>query len=264
MKSVPNYIGEVEMTLEDVKKQFGDVFSISIESANITIEWEKLVPRMKQLCRIFKDKEGFDMKSYVDSVPKLLYFVDEVDEENIQNSTFLEIENIFFSEEQRKEVIDYFNICESYELIEILHEFVENAEMRMIALRHMKPEKFLNFDKLELLDSQTITKTQNRVVFEDHDDVYDDVKLNTFQIKEVTFDDTYDLFKIKKEYFFVGDNFSFAQDVYFVRCKDTSTDRYYCLFTSPENGETHDVIYCMAEMLHMSKEEYIEQLKHES
>ena len=92
---------------------------------------------------------------------------------------------------------------------------LENIEQRRVALGIIGIEEVTKQLKSVLVDSETIRKTTTWVK--------PDGEMETF-----TFDDTYELFKIKSQDW---TNTQFrGEDVYYIRFKDTSTDRTYMLW----------------------------------
>ena len=100
----------------------------------------------------------------------------------------------------------------------------ENLEMRRIGINHLGLERLIESVKPTLVDTKTIKKTTSWV--------NEKGELETFD-----FDDTYELYKVSKDYFNEGlDGWSgMRNDVYYVRCKDTSTDREYLIWVDIAN-----------------------------
>jgi len=100
----------------------------------------------------------------------------------------------------------------------------ENLEMRRIGINHLGLERLIESVKPTLVDTKTIKKTTSWV--------NEKGELETFD-----FDDTYELYKVSKDYFNEGlDDWSgMRNDVYYVRCKDTSTDREYLIWVDIAN-----------------------------
>ena len=98
----------------------------------------------------------------------------------------------------------------------------ENLEKRRIGINHLGLDKLVESVNPTLVDSKTLQKTTSWV--------NDDGVFETFD-----FDDTYELFKVSKDYFnegLVNDWQGMREDVYYVRCKDTSTDREYLIWVN--------------------------------
>tara|TARA_R110002167_G_scaffold55235_4_gene157086 strand:- start:433 stop:1116 length:684 start_codon:yes stop_codon:yes gene_type:complete len=98
----------------------------------------------------------------------------------------------------------------------------ENLEKRRIGINHLGLDKLVESVNPTLVDSKTLQKTTSWV--------NDDGVFETFD-----FDDTYELFKVSKDYFnegLVNEWQGMREDVYYVRCKDTSTDREYLIWVN--------------------------------
>jgi hypothetical protein len=91
-------------------------------------------------------------------------------------------------------------------------------EQRRIALLFLGLEKMVAEVKPTLVSTKTIKK-QTTWINEQG------------ELVEHKFDDTYELYKVNGEYFNQGvDNWRKMADAYYVRCKDTSTDREYLIW----------------------------------
>lgn len=94
----------------------------------------------------------------------------------------------------------------------------DNLEQRRVGILCLGLERLVKEVNPILIDSRTITKTTNWVG--------EDGKL----IKK-EYEDTYELFKVSSSHFSKNsDSFRTTDDVYFVKCKDTSTDREYLIW----------------------------------
>tara|TARA_R110000868_G_scaffold103015_1_gene283762 strand:- start:5568 stop:6248 length:681 start_codon:yes stop_codon:yes gene_type:complete len=115
------------------------------------------------------------------------------------------------------ELEDFWNDIEPLTFKEIAK--FENLEKRRIGINHLGLDKLVESVNPTLVDSKTLQKTTSWV--------NDDGVLETFD-----FDDTYELFKVSKDYFNDGLNDwrGMREDVYYVKCKDTSTDREYLIW----------------------------------
>ena len=109
---------------------------------------------------------------------------------------------------------DFWNDIEPLTFKEIAQ--FENLEMRRIGINYLGLERLIESVKPTLVDTKTIKKTTSWVNEKGEFETFD-------------FDDTYELYKVSKDYFNEGlDGWSgMRNDVYYVRCKDTSTDREY-------------------------------------
>jgi hypothetical protein len=94
----------------------------------------------------------------------------------------------------------------------------ENVEERRVGIGCLGLERLIKEVKPELLDKKTLKKSTSWV--------NEDGSIRNFKFK-----DTYELYKVKGNYFNEGlskwDNIA---DSYFVKCKDTSTDRDYFIW----------------------------------
>lgn len=93
-----------------------------------------------------------------------------------------------------------------------------NLEQRRVAMLNYGLDKLVKEIKPELVDKKTLKKTTTWVS--------QDGELVTKK-----FNDTYELYKVKGEYFNEGiKGWQKAEDCYYVKCKDTSTDREYFIW----------------------------------
>jgi hypothetical protein len=120
------------------------------------------------------------------------------------------------------ELEDFWNDIEPLTFKEIAQ--FENLEKRRIGINHLGLERLVNSVKPTLVDSQTLKKTTTWI--------NENGELETFD-----FNDTYELYKVSKDYFNKGlDSWrSMREDVYYVKCKDTSTDREYLIWVDIAN-----------------------------
>ena len=95
----------------------------------------------------------------------------------------------------------------------------ENLEKRRVGINALGLERLVQSVKPTLVDSKTIKKTTTWVD-------------TNGELVEHEYDDTYELYKVSKDYFNEGlDKFrGMRNDVYYVKCKDTSTDREYLIW----------------------------------
>ena len=95
----------------------------------------------------------------------------------------------------------------------------ENLEKRRVGINALGLERLIQSVKPTLVDSKTIKKTTMWVD-------------TNGELVEHEYNDTYELYKVSKDYFNEGlDKFqSMREDVYYVKCKDTSTDREYLIW----------------------------------
>ena len=100
----------------------------------------------------------------------------------------------------------------------------ENLEKSRIGINHLGLERLIESVKPTLVDTKTLKKTTSWV--------NENGEFVTFD-----FDDTYELYKVSKDYFNEGLNDwgGMRDDVYYVKCKDTSTDREYLIWVDITN-----------------------------
>lgn len=117
---------------------------------------------------------------------------------------------------------DFWNDIEPLTFKEIAQ--FENLEQRRIGINHLGLERLIESVKPTLVDTKTIKKTTSWVNEKGEFETFD-------------FDDTYELYKVSKDYFNEGlDGWNgMRNDVYYVRCKDTSTDREYLIWVDIGN-----------------------------
>ena len=117
---------------------------------------------------------------------------------------------------------DFWNDIEPLTFKEIAQ--FENLEQRRIGINHLGLERLIESVKPTLVDTKTIKKTTSWVNEKGEFETFD-------------FDDTYELYKVSKDYFNEGlDGWNgMRNDVYYVRCKDTSTDREYLIWVDIAN-----------------------------
>lgn len=107
---------------------------------------------------------------------------------------------------------------------------LRNLEQRRIGIKYLGIEGILKEVKPKLIDKSTISKSRE----------YIDEK---GKIVVKSYDDTYELFKVDGKHFSAeGENrngaFRPMQSVYYVRCKDTSTDREYMIWVDMHRIES--------------------------
>jgi hypothetical protein len=93
-----------------------------------------------------------------------------------------------------------------------------NLEQRRVGINCLGLERLVKEIKPELIDKQTIKKETSWVN-------------DKGELESVKFNDTYELYKVSGEIFSEGlDKWRKMDDCYYVKCKDTSTDRDYMLW----------------------------------
>ena len=98
---------------------------------------------------------------------------------------------------------------------------LRNIEQRRIAIKHFGTEKLIADINPELVSAEVLNKSLTYVG--------DDGISNTINIE-----DTYELYKVSAEKLF-GKQGSHLRDEYYVKCKDTSTDRDYIIWVDVES-----------------------------
>ena len=124
-----------------------------------------------------------------------------------------------------------------------------NLEQRRIGIASLGIDRLISEVNPILLDSKTLNKSTTWV--------NENGELHTFD-----YDDTYELYQVKGEVFSQGlGNYQTMADSFYVKCKDTSTDREYLIWIEPQSvfrtnregwyqrGESHkelNAIECVA------------------
>ena len=98
----------------------------------------------------------------------------------------------------------------------------QNIEERRVGIVCLGLDRLVQEVKPELVNRETLTKTTTWINAKG-------------EMQTLKFDDTYELYKVSGSYFSQDANdrrffTPIAQDVYYVKCKDTSTDRYYLIW----------------------------------
>jgi len=100
---------------------------------------------------------------------------------------------------------------------------LENLEQRRIGIGALGLERLISEVNPILLDSRTLNKSTTWV--------NENGELHTFD-----YDDTYELYQVKGEVFSQGlGNHQKMEDSFYVKCKDTSTDREYLIWIEPQS-----------------------------
>lgn len=95
---------------------------------------------------------------------------------------------------------------------------IPNLEQRRIGLLFLGLDKMISEVNPELVSSKTIAKTTTWIN-------------ESGELVEHKFNDTYELYKVNGNYFNEGVNtWQKMSDAYYVKCKDTSTDREYLIW----------------------------------
>lgn len=96
----------------------------------------------------------------------------------------------------------------------------KNMEKRRIAINHLGTEKLLEEVKGELVDKETLKKTTTWINSEGKEET-------------ISYEDTYELYRVPRTTL-MGET-SWGDDFYYVKCKDTSTDREYIIWVVPQS-----------------------------
>jgi hypothetical protein len=111
---------------------------------------------------------------------------------------------------------DIWNDIEPITFKEIAKE--PNIEKRRIAINHLGTEKLLQQIDATLLSSQTLNKVTTWINSEGEEET-------------IRYKDTYELYVVNREVLLGGEP-TWQEDFYFVKCKDTSTDREYIIWVN--------------------------------
>jgi hypothetical protein len=100
----------------------------------------------------------------------------------------------------------------------------ENLEKRRIGINHLGLERLIASVNPTLVESKTIKKFTSWIDANG-------------ELVEHSYDDTYELYSVSKDYFNEGlsDWSKMREDVYYVKCKDTSTDREYLIWVDADS-----------------------------
>lgn len=100
---------------------------------------------------------------------------------------------------------------------------LENLEQRRVGVLCLGLERLASEVKPKLINKKTLKKTTTWVD-------------ENGELVEHKFSDTYELYEVSGSYFNEGlDSWRKMQDSYFVKCKDTSTDRNYFIWIEPQS-----------------------------
>lgn len=95
---------------------------------------------------------------------------------------------------------------------------ITNTELRRVAFKRFGLERLISEVNPVLVDTQTISKTTTWT--------------NENGIEEtITFADTYELYKVEGSVLFPNQRWG-VDDVYYIKCKDTSTEREYLIWVN--------------------------------
>ncbi len=159
-------------------------------------------------------------------------------------------------------------------------KYSSNAQQLMVVLSIMGPEKTLKALESKVIDEQTIVKTQMRTFIKGDSSVnFEQVKskenptLNSdlFEIREVSFNDTYKLHEIDKSVF--GERRGFGQispepvldqNIRVLEVECPSTHQHYFIFVDADEPQCQDAIGAVAWTMVkddgkcLTKEEYLQ------
>lgn len=133
-----------------------------------------------------------------------------------------------WSEEDLKKNVDSIPAITVQEAFTKYHK---NAEQLMRVLSYIDPEEIVNNMKAEIIDEETLTKVQKRTVIKkefEKNDMKEALTEEMFETKEISYKDTYKLYKIGKE------ELKLEDDAFVVGCDCTTTGRKYYLFVEEE------------------------------
>lgn len=100
---------------------------------------------------------------------------------------------------------------------------LENLEQRRVGVLCLGLERLVGEVNPKLISTETLSKSTTWVT-------------DSGEVVEHQFDDTYELYEVSGSYFNEGlDSWRKMQDSYFVKCKDTSTDRTYFIWVEPQS-----------------------------
>jgi hypothetical protein len=119
-----------------------------------------------------------------------------------------------------KEIEDIWDDIQPITFPEIAKDIV-NIESRRVAIQHLGIENFYKQTQPTLINSSTLEKTTTWVNREG-------------VMETISYKDTYYLYKVDGRQFSKGTTRS-ADDVYLVKCKDTSTDREYFIWVDVQS-----------------------------
>lgn len=163
---------------------------------------------------------------------------------------------------------DLYENTQPYTAKEIFQTFSENAEQLMTVLSITNAEDIFSELDAQILDAQTITKTQTRTFVNSELNKKENKIIETnnltedmFEQKLVTYQDTYQLIKLDGNIFTknLNNHDNLTQEsrnpVYAVKCNCTSTNRQFTLYVENQVAERNfDAIECIASTLYMKNE----------
>lgn len=163
-----------------------------------------------------------------------------------QNKSLEEILSFFSKEENKNNIQTLYPDVMPISIQEAMK--LDNSEHRMVALSTFSIEEITKDLHAERVDIKTIYKKQIR---------WDaDLKSYTYE-----YEDIYELYKVDAER--LGLKKKLWQDVYFVKCKDASSDRIYYLYVHPTAAKNNDAVEAIAWTMRLNgypltKEQYLQ------
>jgi phage antirepressor YoqD-like protein len=149
-------------------------------------------------------------------------------------------------------------------------DYASNAQRLMTVMSIMGPEKTFQALESKVFHTETITKVQKRTFLKDPASINFEskktekspsVSADIFDIKEVTYNDTYTLHKIDKSIF--GESSSLENDVFVLQVECPSTHQHYYIFVDGREPQCQDAIGAVAWTMVkengecLTKEEYL-------
>jgi len=114
--------------------------------------------------------------------------------------------------------------------LDALSLFRDNAEKRMCALKYVGAKNLVESLQAQVVDTQTITKTQwKTTLIGDYDRHEGSIPPENIKRDQVSYDDTYTLYKID------GKQFNIDNEIFIIHCKCTTTNKDYYLFVDGED-----------------------------
>lgn len=123
-----------------------------------------------------------------------------------------------------EEIKDVWNDIVPMTFAEIAQD-ITNLEQRRVAINCLGIERIYKEVGPELVNKETISKTSTWIN-------------SKGDMETVNYDDTYELYKVSADKWASGSVSRVVDDVYFVKCKDTSTDREYFIWVDISGVKT--------------------------
>ena len=132
-----------------------------------------------------------------------------------------------------------------------------NTEQRLVLLSIFEPEEIVNDMDATLVHEETITKNQFKTILKDKDPhnktTIGKLKASDIEKVKVEYQDTYQLYRAP------ASKFGLEEDIFFVKCKDSTSDKYYYLYVQPHNDAIAAIAstYRKPDGTQLTKEEYL-------